>query len=889
MGSELLAGGLSPTLSSYRGSLFAPLFPPLGGAGSSRQVTCELCGARVGGVTALQRHVVTAHSFTDLLARAAEGVFCAQCLLPFSNPGALAEHIKLVHAAPSVTGPLALLSGALTKRPASPPTSTRPTDLTKKPRRAEAPQGGELAPSTLLCGQCDASPFADFESFRRHLKTHLDGAGETGGVGSSLGCSECHMRFRSEAALENHLASHLEATWTEYGCPACRKTFAKPDQLQKHLLDMHAHHLYRCAICRQLFDSKVSIQVHFAVNHSDEATVRKCLKCAQKYRSRGEFDAHLRECHLQPAHNGLVPPSAPGELPAAHASPPTAGPPAGGGFRCLLCPVSMATEAEMAAHLAHAHERRFRCAICEDAFHVEFLLDRHVQTAHAHELNGSTHPDAPPSTGPSGGGAEGLDFRCGVCDALCASEAALAHHRKTTHAHKGVVSAHKGGAALSLFCAYCSEVCKSRADLDAHVKATHVGASGGRHKCNICDEVFPSAPTLATHKLAHVKVLSSGATPCAVCREPLGSCEQVRAHQREHHPRPLPQPCVVCRQTLVAEAELAAHARFHAPESGSEPESGSPTKTSNEFPVKFESADDPQPPDDASGARGGNRAETEAGRMYQCIKCQESFSSESAVEAHVSAHLQREDATVHLCHLCRAQLDTPLRLQRHLIEHTFEGCGAFTCYLCGAVFTTAARLGAHMSGHGLGQRPYDCPHCRQRFFFRAELDNHLAGAHPQGVPSKDENPDCLSHTLETHSTHKRGKVIPPARLHEESSPAEFSPPLSGPQTCKTCGRGCRDPGSLHRHSLTHEGGKPYLCGQCGAAFTRRCEAARHSHGDVSPPCSICRKESVSRSDALSHVRTSHGGGSDVEVVRPESRCSSCDRETDSSDSSPTPP
>ena len=41
------------------------------------------------------------------------------------------------------------------------------------------------------------------------------------------------------------------------------KLLGKPDELQKHLMDIHAHHLYRCSLCKEIFDSKVNIQVHF--------------------------------------------------------------------------------------------------------------------------------------------------------------------------------------------------------------------------------------------------------------------------------------------------------------------------------------------------------------------------------------------------------------------------------------------------------------------------------------------------------------------------------------------------------------------------------------------------------------------------------------------------
>ncbi|XP_045127424.1 zinc finger protein 423-like isoform X2 [Portunus trituberculatus] len=760
LGASLSASGMATSLAS-------PLGP-----GSSRGVSCELCGARVGGVTALQRHVVTAHTFTDLLARAAEGVFCAQCLLPFSNPGALAEHIKLVHASP-------VLSAVLNKRPPSPPTDT-PTDLSKKSRHDGLTS--DLPASTLLCSQCNA-PFTNFEAFRRHLKSHLDGGEQvsaTGGSGVQLACPECRLPLTSEAALEGHVATHLGVTSTEYGCQACLKLFSKPDELQKHLMDIHAHHLYRCALCKEMFDSKVSIQVHFAVKHSNECKVHKCTRCSLIFRSQSEFEGHIRVTHIRRGQMG-------GDSVGGGS---VGG--GGGSYRCLLCPLSLSSEAELAAHVS-THQRQFQCSLCDDAFHVEFLLDKHMQTQHNSELNGNVpQPEnlAKPRRSP-----QKKDLRCDICDAEFSTDSALMTHRKQAHNIKSGsvgVTAKVAAASLSLFCAYCSEACKSRGDLEAHMKS-HQG-NGGRHKCNICDELCPSAALLAQHKLTHVKVVSGSA--CAVCREPLTSEQQFSSHQNEHHPSPLPQPCVVCRQTLVTDMEVSVHARFHAtqaaqaaaaasvasvlssgelhPQStnslvittasnapttttsstnGSSNSSSSSNSTSprlspsqrcQECHIKFETAEEAE----AHAAvhhqqqqqQGFGRSMASSSRTYQCIKCQESFASEAEIEAHVASHLLHE-GSVHECHLCRATFDTPLRLQCHLIEHTFEGCGSFTCYMCSSVFTTASRLQQHMVEHGLSARPYDCHHCHQRFFFRAELENH-ALSHPEAA--KGGCRECLA-------------------------------------------------------------------------------------------------------------------------------------------------
>ena len=74
-------------------------------------------------------------------------------------------------------------------------------------------------------------------------------------------CSECGADFTSEEQLENHVICHFLSLATEYGCTSCLKLFSKPDELQKHLMDIHAHHLYRCSLCKEVFDSKVNIQV----------------------------------------------------------------------------------------------------------------------------------------------------------------------------------------------------------------------------------------------------------------------------------------------------------------------------------------------------------------------------------------------------------------------------------------------------------------------------------------------------------------------------------------------------------------------------------------------------------------------------------------------------
>jgi hypothetical protein len=522
-------------------------------------------------------------------------------------------------------------------------------------------------------------------------------------------CPQCPSEFKqSESeAFQAHMAGHFVSSWNEYGCSSCVKSFPTPDELQKHLLDMHAHHLYRCALCKETFDSKVSIQVHLAVQHSSESKLFRCTGCSATdeassvFRTEEEFNTHVAVAHTSKI------------LPVKQQQQPVA----------LL-----------------------KCPFCPQSFPVEFLLERHIHLNHQdHKVPLAVTPNERPVPVP------------------------VAKMEKTEKVDSS--SAASTVLNLSLHCAYCGETCKSRSELESHMKSAHhppgstnvpssanlllSPAGNGRIKCNICDEVFPSASVLAEHKLSHCKV--SGAAVCAQCRIPLPTEEAYYAHLQAppHGPSATPPlTCLVCRQTLNLPLEVGLHARFHTashvrPAGPAQPEPSL-------YPCSFcqrhlESANLI-----ANGmALNGQQTyickdclhvhnqmlvhqqqtalfptlpqPVAAARSYQCIKCQEIFASEAEIQSHVASHLVSEGC-LHPCRLCARQFDTPLKLQAHLIEHTFAGCPAFACYLCGCLFTAAVNLQRHMfeqHGGAAGLRPYDCSRCHLKFFFRAELDNHL--------------------------------------------------------------------------------------------------------------------------------------------------------------------
>lgn len=176
----------------------------------------------------------------------------------FTSMEQLQLHVRTAHSA--------LLNGESPMQNIEQPA---PTDLSrrgaddvsaaKRPRSGSGTPQTTLSPSTLLCNQCDAA-LPDFEAFRAHVKAHLEEGNELG-RSSPAPCVSCGSTFADAAASERYLTAHYLAVSCEYSCHSCARSFPSPDDLQKHLLDLHAHHLFRCALCKEIFDSKVAIQV----------------------------------------------------------------------------------------------------------------------------------------------------------------------------------------------------------------------------------------------------------------------------------------------------------------------------------------------------------------------------------------------------------------------------------------------------------------------------------------------------------------------------------------------------------------------------------------------------------------------------------------------------
>ncbi|XP_046483775.1 zinc finger protein 423 homolog isoform X1 [Neodiprion pinetum] len=764
----------------------------------------------------------------------------------------------------------------------------QPADLTNKHGRS----GEVYSAGTLLCGQCGAA-LKDFESFREHLARHLQ-ADHRKEVAKNP-CPKCDASFQDREEMLGHLTKHFLGQVTkEYACGVCKKFYPHPDLLQRHLLDSHAHHLYRCALCRDTFDSRVAIQVHFAVKHSQECRVYRCSVCPTTnnenspgnspgggnrnlFRSEAEMASHVRAVH--------APPVAVAEGPMMPRSPATTPGTLGANLRCVFCGVCCGSDLELQLHLANHSASLYRCPICREGFAVEFLLDKHMQSHHLGGLptgqttpreNGrvinprASHGTEDPAgrvqkrgRSPANSNNNSVSQRdnnnkrpnhgsnaaqhCELCErGEFANDAELQAHKKL--AHTPPKAQNKALATLSLTCAYCGEVCRSRSELESHTRVQHASNEpGGRHKCNICDEVCPSGSTLAEHKLQkHCKILLSDT--CFVCRGVLNSENQFLEHiqrhslenvdpqQRVDNSLPhLPSPCVICRQTLITDLECRLHARYHLRASSSQNSSPNLSRKS------------PNP---------------------SCCICLRESPAEDVVNL-PSNPVTGGNQSLQVCKSCYARHTQGLPILHSPYEHVRHGAGKedrtwdqakWESKISAKDFTRVQEAAVNPSDEEVRR----CDDCGVKFEAPEELEAHRTQEHPQREENQPKTYTCIQCQISFATEAEIQKHV--RKEHLEST----GKPCTDALRCHLCLTEASSPLQLQAHLIEHTfaGCAALSCYICQALFTAPAGLQNHmlqQHGLGARPydCNLCSLKFFFRAELDHHVITSHRSGGSV--------------------------
>ncbi|CRK88058.1 CLUMA_CG001843, isoform A [Clunio marinus] len=299
---------------------------------------------------------------------------CEFCLMKFTSSDKLLKHIKAIHDEKngekvSVNSELCSLDMRIDNGNKFDNDDEQPTDLSQRfskkikienssvSKAFKPPVKSPISSEVFLCNQCNAS-LPNFELFRLHLKSHLE---ENYKIRSNDHHFEMNNAFYHtqkkficpqcrDVVFDNRFEydQHVEKHYTEFLCRECDDSFTKNEDLQNHLIESHV--CFKCTLCSESLESIMSLKLHFASRHSH----KRCSACHEDFSSDREFMSHIHSKHSS---SDLI--------------------------HCIFCRVTCSSELEMHFHFLSAHVKQFRCPACSESFHVEFLLDRHLQTHHS--------------------------------------------------------------------------------------------------------------------------------------------------------------------------------------------------------------------------------------------------------------------------------------------------------------------------------------------------------------------------------------------------------------------------------------------------------------------------------------------------------------------------
>ncbi|XP_014905209.1 zinc finger protein 521 isoform X5 [Poecilia latipinna] len=889
---------------------------------------CNFCPEVLSDLNALQEHIRCSHGFPSPVAKESNAFFCPQCFMGFLTEATLEEHVRQTHCdggSLRFDSPLAVtpkepivevyscsyctnspifnsvlkLNKHIKENHKNIPLALNYINNGKKSLRTLSPsspisveqtamlkQGSSASrtASEFICNQCGAK-YTSLDLFQTHLKTHLDG------LQPQLTCPQCNKEFPNQESLLKHVTIHFTITSTYYICESCDKQFTSVDDLQKHLLDMHTFVFFRCTLCQEVFDSKVSTQLHLAVKHSNEKKVYRCTSCNWDFRHETDLQLHVKHSHLENQ---------------------------GRAHRCIFCGESFGTEVELQCHIT-THSKKYNCRFCSKAFHAIVLLEKHLREKHCVfegktpncGTNGSavSGGDGQPkedveiqglltnSHGPGAGGGSVVEsqnshdgseeevdtaepmYGCEICGASYTMESLLTNHQLRDHNIRPGESAMIKRKAEMIKgnhkCNVCSRTFFSEAGLREHMQ-THLGPVK-HYMCPICGERFPSLLTLTEHKVTHSKSLDTGS--CRICKMPLQSEEDFLEHCQMHPDLRNSLTgfrCVVCMQTVTSTLELKIHGTFHMQKTG--------TMSSN------------QPMSRNNVISQSQQQPHHTQKLFKCASCLKDFRSKLDL-----VKLDINGLPYGLCASCVTAAGSKSSSPTVNGGRQQQQQGGATTPATTAAWVQGESLSpgdgkgkgvssssSSSSTSSLSAIKTRCSSCNVKFETETELQNHVQTVH------REQAGDSSSGQLKTPQVSPMPRVSPSQteekktyqcikcqmvfysewdiQVHVANHMLGLQVPGSHHQIeeglnheCKLCSQSFDSPAKLQCHLIEHsfEGmGGTFKCPVCFTVFVQANKLQQHifsAHGqeDKIYDCSQCPQKFFFQTELQNHTLTQH--------------------------------
>ncbi|XP_053693079.1 zinc finger protein 91 [Sabethes cyaneus] len=418
----------------------------------------------------------------------------------------------------------------------------------------------------FVCQHCGIS-FAREKALASHSRVH--------GGDCQFECETCGDRFWDRTMLQDHIrqrhAANLvvigpkptkapytpfqqeieipnleDETTKHYYCDSCGAMFPKPDQLKRHIKQLHSaeepmlepisqivrqrqQHSQQAADCDQEEDDQ---------DQCDEAeaqTPLSCNVCGENFAEALDLLAHAE------IHTRFEP------------------------HRCQLCRETFVDEKTIKDHVQRTHNTELTdtsCVVCGKSCKTHAALLKHAWEHSRERLNHGTHC-------------------CSKCGKTFYNKARLKRHM-VSHRNKSVKCEvcleefpdgrslmnhrHSHTKSRQFPCNECGKTFGSRSSQQIHLRIH----SGERpYGCRFCWKAFADGGTLRKHERVHTGEKPYG---CSVCPRAFNQRVVLREHIRSHHSAPdskrgnaaQPYFCSVCTQLFESSVELIQHLIQHS-------------------------------------------------------------------------------------------------------------------------------------------------------------------------------------------------------------------------------------------------------------------------------------------------------------------------------------
>ncbi|XP_053622240.1 zinc finger protein 420-like isoform X1 [Plodia interpunctella] len=213
---------------------------------------------------------------------------------------------------------------------------------------------------------------------------------------------------------------------------------------------------------------------------------------------------------------------------------------------------------------------------------------------------------------------------------------------------------------------------------------------------------------------------------------------------------------------------------------------------------------------------------------YKCQFCQKIFVHKSHMREHLTIHTGERSFN---CNHCTASFRRVYHLKRHMRTHSGEK--PHKCEFCISKFSRLDHLKQHLSTH-TDVAPYSCDLCHWRFAREDKLKLHVKNHEKNESTNKTKNANKVSY-------------------NDKNEFSEIKPYI-----CTECGIAFSRNKELRKHSVLHFGETIYECDYCQNRFVKKNELRVHISRHVDKTkyeCDVCRSKFTKKDVFDEHLKS----------------------------------